>query len=137
MTSTNITKANLIQAFENAVRCAIAAGIDTEGWNLQIGSGNQGAAYRLQSRTLDERLGSTRGEAYDRLHAMARAWQMVVWSMDAARGFETMKAEARKLPIEDLRRHASVSMNNFHRCTECFTCAAAAVLVERQKVTTS
>lgn len=45
--------------------------------------------------------------------------------------FEDMKAEARKLPIEDIRRHASVSTNNRHRCEECFTCACEAVRREK------
>ncbi len=39
--------------------------------------------------------------------------------------------EARKLPDYDLRRHASVSTDNRHRCEDCFCCAALTVLEER------
>jgi hypothetical protein len=39
--------------------------------------------------------------------------------------------EARKLPSYELRRHASVSTDNRHRCEDCFCCAALTVLEER------
>lgn len=38
---------------------------------------------------------------------------------------------ARKLDDDELRRHASVSINNRHECRDCFTCACVAVLRER------
>jgi hypothetical protein len=37
-------------------------------------------------------------------------------------------AEALTLSAADLRRHASVSRDNRHRCRECFTCACLTVL---------
>lgn len=43
-------------------------------------------------------------------------------------------AAARQLPTVDLERHASVSRNNHHRCTDCFCCAAWTVLEERRAV---
>lgn len=36
-----------------------------------------------------------------------------------------MISNAEKLDDAELRRHASVSTDNRHRCTSCFTCAAA------------
>lgn len=44
--------------------------------------------------------------------------------------FETWKEQARRLPIEELKRHASVSANNRHKCQECFCCAALEVMRE-------
>jgi hypothetical protein len=41
-------------------------------------------------------------------------------------------AAAKELPTSELRRHASVSYGNRHRCKDCFTCAAATVLEERE-----
>lgn len=41
--------------------------------------------------------------------------------------FEQMKREARKLPLADLKRHASVSLDNKHQCKSCFTCACVEV----------
>lgn len=38
---------------------------------------------------------------------------------------------ARKLDDNELRRHASVSIDNRHECRDCFTCACVAVLKER------
>jgi hypothetical protein len=46
-----------------------------------------------------------------------------------------MLAEARKLSDADLKRQATVSIDNAHQCVECFTCACAAVQEERQKRT--
>lgn len=46
--------------------------------------------------------------------------------------FFDMKREARKLPFHELVRHAKVSMENRHECTECFTCACWAVIKERR-----
>lgn len=40
--------------------------------------------------------------------------------------------EARKLDSKELKRHASVSTNNVHRCEDCFCCAAVTVLEERK-----
>lgn len=40
------------------------------------------------------------------------------------------KKQAAILPLADLRRHASVSTDNRHRCENCFCCAALAVLQE-------
>jgi hypothetical protein len=40
---------------------------------------------------------------------------------------------ARALPEAELRRHASVSANNGHRCVECFCCACLTVREERSK----
>jgi hypothetical protein len=42
--------------------------------------------------------------------------------------FEDMKRQARQLPPEELSRHAKVSINNNHKCRECFTCACVEVL---------
>jgi len=39
---------------------------------------------------------------------------------------------ARKLPMEELKRHASVSLNNRHACYDCFCCACALILRENQ-----
>jgi hypothetical protein len=41
-----------------------------------------------------------------------------------------MLDEARTLNDADVKRHASVSLNNNHQCVECFTCACA---VEQQR----
>lgn len=41
-------------------------------------------------------------------------------------------AHARRLSTDDLRRHASVSLNNHHRCEDCFCCAALTVLEQRE-----
>ena len=43
--------------------------------------------------------------------------------------------EAKQLPETDLRRHASVSRNNNHRCVECYCCACLTVLEENYKTT--
>jgi hypothetical protein len=42
-----------------------------------------------------------------------------------------MLADARKLPDDELQRHASVSTGSNHTCQQCFTCACAAVVLER------
>lgn len=39
-------------------------------------------------------------------------------------------ADARALSEVDLHRHASVSLGNGHRCTQCYCCAALTVLEE-------
>jgi hypothetical protein len=49
------------------------------------------------------------------------------WSYDLA------LKEARLLSREDLRRHASVSRDNKHRCRDCYTCACLEVLEEREE----
>lgn len=41
----------------------------------------------------------------------------------------SMLAEAEALPIEEVKRHALVSLRNNHRCRECFTCACATALL--------
>lgn len=38
---------------------------------------------------------------------------------------------AEQLTTSELRRHASVSLNNQHRCSDCFCCAALTVLERR------
>jgi hypothetical protein len=42
--------------------------------------------------------------------------------------WEQLIAEAKKLPVAELKRHASVSRDNRHRCESCFTCACDFVL---------
>ena len=49
----------------------------------------------------------------------APTWENQIW-------------HAERLAIDDLRRHASVSLNNRHRCTSCFCCAALTVLERRE-----
>lgn len=38
---------------------------------------------------------------------------------------------ARQMESHELRRHATVSTHNRHRCEDCFCCAALTVLEER------
>jgi hypothetical protein len=47
--------------------------------------------------------------------------------------WENQLTAARALPSDELRRHASVSQQNRHRCSDCFCCAAWEVLDERDK----
>lgn len=54
---------------------------------------------------------------------MAETWPEPTW--------ENQLIAARKLPSRELRRHASVSLSNKHRCEDCFCCAALTVLIER------
>ena len=42
--------------------------------------------------------------------------------------FLQMKLRALQLPREEIARHASVSINNRHRCQACFTCACVEAL---------
>lgn len=44
--------------------------------------------------------------------------------------WENQLWHARQLPTEELKRHAAVSIDNRHRCTDCFCCACVAVLEE-------
>jgi len=44
--------------------------------------------------------------------------------------FNSWKVEARRLTPEELVRHASVSIDNRHKCQECFCCACVEVLQE-------
>ena len=56
---------------------------------------------------------------------------------DTAPTWATQLAAANKLADEntkELRRHASVSAENRHRCEGCFTCAALTVLEERMRL---
>lgn len=46
-------------------------------------------------------------------------------------GESAQKDRARKLSDDELIRHARVSIDNRHRCRECFTCACVAVSRER------
>lgn len=45
--------------------------------------------------------------------------------------FSAMLDRARALDDNELRRHASVSRNNRHRCCDCFTCACCEIEEER------
>lgn len=45
--------------------------------------------------------------------------------------WENQLWHARKMSDNDLAPHASVSVDNRHRCEDCFTCAALTVLEER------
>lgn len=47
--------------------------------------------------------------------------------------FEQMKERARQLEKSELRRHASISIDNRHKCKECFTCACVEVLRENAR----
>jgi hypothetical protein len=38
------------------------------------------------------------------------------------------------LPIADLRRHASVSLNNRHTCKDCFCCACVEIIKRRENL---
>lgn len=41
-------------------------------------------------------------------------------------------SEAFRLPDADLKRHASVSLDNRHFCNDCFCCACVVTLAERE-----
>lgn len=49
---------------------------------------------------------------------------------DPAEQWAEWKRQAARLPLAEIRRHASVSRDNRHSCRECFCCAAAEVLSE-------
>lgn len=59
-------------------------------------------------------------------YTFSRAWhrdqEAALWAR--------LKADARKLPRQELLRHASVSRDNRHRCQSCFTCACLTVAEE-------
>jgi len=42
------------------------------------------------------------------------------------------KRQANTLPIIELERHAAVSRDNRHACTDCFTCACVELLGEKR-----
>jgi hypothetical protein len=44
--------------------------------------------------------------------------------------FAEQKRIARTLPRDEVRRHARVSIDNRHRCQDCFCCACVEVLGE-------
>lgn len=45
--------------------------------------------------------------------------------------WDKARSEAFRLPMKELRRHAHVSIDNRHKCRNCFTCACAAELYDR------
>ena len=45
--------------------------------------------------------------------------------------FWEMKERAAMLDRDELKRHAHVSIDNRHKCQECFTCACAAIYLGR------
>lgn len=47
--------------------------------------------------------------------------------------WDKARSEAFRLPDDELSRHAHVSIDNRHRCLNCFTCACAAELYDRQR----
>lgn len=47
---------------------------------------------------------------------------------------DSMAREAAGMSLADLRRHAAVSLQNRHRCNECFTCACVSELERRKTV---
>ncbi len=51
---------------------------------------------------------------------------------DPSRQWQEWKAQAARLPLSDLARHAGVSLDNRHTCRECFCCAAVEVLREQR-----
>ena len=54
--------------------------------------------------------------------------------LDYYRGHKVpdMLMQARALDDAELNKHALVSRKNYHRCPNCFTCAAAQVQRERE-----
>jgi hypothetical protein len=49
---------------------------------------------------------------------------------DANEQWLEWKRQSARLPLSEIRRHASVSTDNRHSCRECFCCAAVEVLRE-------
>lgn len=90
-----ITRDELDKMFARAVHAASHAGVEnTQNWQLQIGSVTYGRAYRVydvatggtQSDFLGSSgfLGSNAREAYQALHAMARALELVLRAQNVA-----------------------------------------------------
>lgn len=50
----------------------------------------------------------------------------------ATMSFFRMKERARRLAWAELRRHASISLDNRHFCRQCFTCACLEVMREHR-----
>jgi hypothetical protein len=46
--------------------------------------------------------------------------------------WQAMIRQASDLPDADIKRHASVSRDNRHRCYSCFTCACLTVAEQRK-----
>lgn len=81
---TQITNRDLHGMFRRAIAAARELGLETSSWELHSGSVTNGITYKLLSQDptrLDlggwgqEHLGHTKREAYDKLQALAQAWE--------------------------------------------------------------